>query len=229
MKRVSKKVWITGLVVLALGLIGAVAVPALAQPGGQPPVNTGVYLDNPTLVRLAQVLGLTPEELTKQLQTGKTLAAIAETQKVPVEKLVQAIISPHADQVALRVRYGYLTQEEADQLLKAAQERATFLLGQNLAAGDGNGYLGNCDDMMASWNGTGHGLGGMMNGSNSMMGPGGMMNGSNGMMGSGMMGGWGGYGPNRGTTPNQNSTTGQLPNGFIGRGGMMGGGMMGSW
>lgn len=60
MKRLwSKKKLLIGLVVLAVVLVGAgIAVPVLAA-SGNGSVNTysGVYLDSPTLVRLAGVPG----------------------------------------------------------------------------------------------------------------------------------------------------------------------------
>jgi hypothetical protein len=217
-----KKKLLIGVVVLAVALLGfGITVPALAAPGNAP-VNNGVYVDSPTLARLAAVLGLTPEELNTQLQTGKTLAQIAQEKNVLTATLIDAIIALYADQVALQVKYGYVTQERSRGLLDAARKHAGYLLEQNLASAQGynNGY-GGC----GNW-------GGNMMGGN--YGPGngwGMM--GNGIIGPGMMGEWGGYN-NPNTTPGANPTTpgrtgfqGQSRNSGRGWGGMMGGGMMG--
>lgn len=175
-----KKKWIIGLIVAAIALTTIFAgAAAFAQTGnGSANPSSGVYLDSPLLVRLATALGLTTSELSAELGTGKTLAFIAQEQNVPTEALVDAIIAPHTDQLALQVKYGYLTVEQSQALLKAARERASLLLEQNLsgAAGSGNGYFGHCGGYAGGF-GPGYGMmgPGMMGGFGSgygMMGPG---------------------------------------------------------
>ncbi|MBI4186733.1 MAG: hypothetical protein HY530_04405 [Chloroflexi bacterium] len=228
-----KKIWMLGLIVLVLGLLAAgPAIRALAQgpeDGGTASYG-GVYLDQPTLVRLAGALGLTPEELDSRLQEGETLTEIAQAQNVPTEALVEAIIAPHAADLELRVRYGYLTPEQAESLLEAARQRASFLLEQDLSGGQDN-YGGHCGYMMGG-NWSGMMGGGMMNG---QYGPG---YGQGGMMGNG----WrdSSYSSNQSTGSGWGSAMGRFWSGVTGRGwggmmgnnsggGMMGGGMMGGW
>lgn len=98
--------------------------------GGAGPSWGAGYLGNAALTRVAQVLGLTPAELTAQLQTGKALAQIAQEKGVATTKLVEAIILPHQDKLKQRVSSGYLTQAQADQLLSQAQERANSIINQ---------------------------------------------------------------------------------------------------
>jgi len=126
---VMKKKWIIGLVAAALVLATIFAgASALAQTGSGPAnPSSGVYLDSPLLVRLATALDLTPAELSAELGTGKTLASIALERNVPAEALVNAIIAPHAEQLALQVKYGYLTAEQSQALLETARERASLL------------------------------------------------------------------------------------------------------
>ena len=215
MKNLSKK-WIIGIAIVALGLL-AVGVPVLASSGNNTPAtgsttvtnNYGpVCLDSITLGRLATALGLTPADLTSQLQSGKTLAAIAAQKNVSNSVLVDAITAPYAAQVALQVQYGYLTQAQAQTILDAARQVAGNLLTQNLTTAGGIGcWTGFCGNYL---NGNAAPVTGQ------------------GMMGSGMMGGWGGYtsvpSPITGTTttvtPGVPATTTQPVTGW---------GMMGGW
>ncbi|MBI2288485.1 MAG: hypothetical protein HYU83_05900, partial [Chloroflexi bacterium] len=154
-----KKTYIIGTVVVVLGLlIFGWAVPTLARNSGNNQVTSysGAYLDQPTLIRLSQVLKLTPAELTGRLANGETLSAIAAKQGVSEEAVVAVIVAPHADQLNLRVNYGYITRQQADILLSQAQERARILLQQNLSTSTNDGSYSweemqeYCDDMMGS-------------------------------------------------------------------------------
>ncbi|MFH1647759.1 MAG: hypothetical protein ABID71_08770 [Chloroflexota bacterium] len=202
-----KKIGIIGLIFLVTGLLVVVfAVPALAHPSDRDygANSNGISLDSPTLTRLAQVLGLTPDELASYLQKGETLAEIAQEQGIPEEELVEAIVAPHAGQIELRVKYGYLTESEAETLLETVRERATGLLEQDLSGQSGDAsweemeeYCGNAmggwGGMMGGQYGSGHGWGGMMGGWGQSFSRGwnNMMDGfGGGGMGGGMMGGW---------------------------------------
>lgn len=232
-----KKIRLIGLAVVTVVLlvVGA-AAPALAQSGDSDNgAYAGAYMDGPTLARVAKALGLTPEELSTNLQAGETLAEIAQKQNVPEDTVIAAIVAPYTEQLKLQVRYGYLTQEQADALLETAREHASSLLEQNLSRTGGNADWWQemedyCGSMMGNYGGS-TGYGGMMGG--------GMMGNYGGGYGS-MMGP--GYGYNDSTTgwsaptPNANrsasngwtSIFGGFWNGLTGRGsGTIGGGMMG--
>lgn len=221
-KLLSKKKLLAGLVALALTVLAVgIAVPVMAQSGNGPvTTSTGVYLDSPTLTRLAGVLGLTQTDLSNQLNAGKTLAQIALEKNVSAATLVDAIIAPYADQLASQLKYGYITQVQSQALLDAARQQAGNLLSQNLSVNQGsdNGYpgYGYCGGyMMGGAYGAGYGWG---------------------MMGPGMMGGWGGHYSNSTPAPTTGTTTipegtnqqAQPWNGGTGWG-MMGGGMMRGW
>ena len=66
---------------------------------------------------LADLLGLTPEELLAELKDGKTLADVAKAQEVKVEAVVEALMAPKAERLAQAVEAGRLTQEKADEML----------------------------------------------------------------------------------------------------------------
>src|SRR3989304_3832205 len=124
-----KKTWIIGLIITALTALAiGITVPALAyNPAANtltPPETTvtgDYHFGVNTLARVADSLGLTTEELTARLQNGETLAQIAATVNVTEETLIETLIAPYADQLELRVRYEYLTREQADELLQTAR------------------------------------------------------------------------------------------------------------
>lgn len=172
----------------------------------------GAFLDNATLTRIATVLGLTPTELTAQLQGGKTLAQVAKDKGIDTARVVEAVLAPHKDLVQLRLKYGEITQAQADLFLTTAKQRAEFLLNQTFNAPGAQGAPGAapsdhmdeamiqaCKNMIPS-GGMGNMMGNMMNGSG-MMGPG--------MMGGGMRGG-------ARTTPQTQSGFGSWSRGMMG-------------
>lgn len=204
-----------------IGIV-AVVVVALAVGGGTALANRntdrtasqaveyqwGGYLDNATLNRVAVVLGLTSADLTTQLQSGKTLAQVAKDKNVATDKVIEAILAPYKDQLQLRVKYGYITQAQADLSLTTAKQQAEITLNQTF----------NAPGVLGGTNTPGYSTDDMVSYCNNMMGGAGMGN----MMGGGMMGSYGG-GWN---APRGGNSFGS------GGGGMMGGnsgGMMGGW
>lgn len=223
-----KKLWLKknlliGLVVLVVALVGAgAAVPVMAQTGNENgPVNTdtGVYLDTPTLGRLAGALGIQSTDLITQLQVGRTLATIAKVKDISTATLVDAIIAPYIDEVALELKYGYITQEQSQAFLDTARQQANYILGQNLSVAPSShyGYYGQNGGYWMGGYMPGYGWGMMGSGYGwGMMSPG---------YGSGMMVpgyGWGGYNNNQTPAPGSSPTPG-----IGGGGGMMGGGETG--
>lgn len=152
MKHLSRK-WLIVVAVLLAGVF-AVGVPVLASTGNNPatapPIGNGYgagCADSGALTRLATALGLTPADLTVQLQSGKTLAAIAGEKNVATSVLVDTIVAPFEARIALQVQNGYLTQAQAQTYLDAARQAGGNLLTQNLASVAGNnswaGFCGN--------------------------------------------------------------------------------------
>ena len=225
-----KKLLVTVSLVLLLGIsIVGSALPALAHNAeeGGAIASSSVAVDQPTVVRLAEVLDLTPEELVSLLQTGETLSEIADAQNIAEEAVVTAILAPHTSQITLRVDYGYITQEQADAMLAETEEYAHSMLTRDLSVA---GNYGNWEEMEEECIG--------------------MMGNYGGMMGGGMMGNYGGdmMGGNWADNESQTRTYGDANRGgwgsMMGRfwnnlsnwnwggassGGMMGGGMGGSW
>lgn len=215
MKRTTWLGLILGAVVLVV-LGGSALAAATGQTANtyqaleQPWIYGGSYWDAGALTRVAQVLGITPDELRTQLGSGKTLLQIAQDRNVAAKGVVDAILATYRNRLQAQVQYGYLTQEQAALLLTRAEERVTVFLGQPQipyygATGNGDWDQGHCPYGPMG----GNGPGGMMDGRG---GPG-MMRG-----GQGMMGGWGWGG--QGTISNR---------GMLGGWGWGGRGMMGGW
>ena len=194
-----KKIGVLGGLALVAFLLVTLAGTALAQPPAPTTQNYGFgFLDRVTLQRVANLLGTTPVEVTTQLQGGKTLAQLAQAKEVTEQALTDTILQPVKDQLALQVKYGYLTQEEADARLQYEQTRTRELINTGFTSSPEDGYgpwqgrgFGGPGGMMGGFGGMMRGLGGMMGGFGDMMGGfGGMMGGFGGMMGGfgGMMG-----------------------------------------
>lgn len=136
--------------------------------------------DNPTLAGLAEKLGMSAADLSKELQAGKSVAEVAKAKNVELKTLVEVLQAPQLEMLKWRVEKGYLTQEQADAMQKYMAERTSYQLEQKGGFGYGWGRGG----MM------GPGFGGMMGpGYGGMMGPGfGPRGGSFGPGAGGMMG-----------------------------------------
>jgi hypothetical protein len=102
---------------------------------------------------LAEKLGLTSDELTTEVNSGKTIAQIAEEKGVSRTDLVATLEAAHKDSLTQAVTDGYLTQEQADGILSQMAGRYEWMLDN---AGAGYGMMG--------------GRGGMMGGRGGMMG-----------------------------------------------------------
>lgn len=137
-----------------------------------------------TTQRVATLLGTTTTDLQTQLQSGKTLAGIATEKGVTQEALAQTILGPMTDQMNLMVKYGYLTQDQADTMLQRMKTAVQTLTTSKITDLNGLGLMG---QMMGN-----DGFGGMMGGSGTQQQGTTPRNG--GMMGGagrgGMMGSW---------------------------------------
>jgi hypothetical protein len=197
MQRLFKKKWLipAGVLALILLVIG-ITVPVMAASPTNNSYGNG-YIDGPTMSRLATVLGLTPADLSSQLQSGKTLTTLAQEHNVTTQALEDAIVAPYADQLANQVKYGYLTQDQANTALANAKNQAGSLLQQDMSKATANSSKDDDDNFFQNcWNFmTGKGWG---PGSGS---------GWRGFMGPGMMWGWGNNSTNPGATPNASPNT----------------------
>ena len=60
---------------------------------------------------------MTSIELTTELQTGKTIADIAQEKDVSLDTIADAFLAPRTERMTLMVSNGIITQEQADTML----------------------------------------------------------------------------------------------------------------
>ena len=90
---------------------------------------------------LAEELGLTTEELTSELNSGKTLADLAEVKGLDRAALVAGLERAHQIGLAQAVTDQFLTQEQADAMLSQMSGRYEWMI-DNLGVGAGYGMMG---------------------------------------------------------------------------------------
>ena len=78
-----------------------------------------------TQAAAAKALGLTPDKLRAELQSGKSLADVAKVQKVSVDSLVKAMVTATEADLATAVRNGKITQAQADKMKSSLTKRIT--------------------------------------------------------------------------------------------------------
>lgn len=91
------------------------------------------------LEEVAEVLGLTPEELLARINEGQTIEQIALDEGISIEQVIEAALKLHAEMIAALVEDGYLSQEQADGILEQARLRIEQLVTTQWF-GYGNGY-----------------------------------------------------------------------------------------
>ncbi|GEM_PF-3111318 len=77
--------------------------------GGPGMINRGA-----DLARIATFLGMTADEVRTQLASGKSLAQIATEKGKTAKDLVTTILAPWKEHLQIDVKYGYISQAEAD-------------------------------------------------------------------------------------------------------------------
>ena len=83
---------------------------------------------------VAEVLGMTGEELRAALQDGQTIAGVAAARGIDVQAVIDAIVAAQKEHLDDKVAAGDLTQEQADERLAGAGERATALVNGEMPA-----------------------------------------------------------------------------------------------
>jgi hypothetical protein len=163
----KRNLFVLGLSVIAIFLIGAVAVFAQDDSATPPPYDDcgmmgehGIGMMNgqgmgmmaghgmmgdwdsneaPMFLAIADALGLSPEELLAELEAGKTISEIATEQGVDIQLVYDAAIASHETQLAELVEAGTITQEQADACQSWMQDNIS-----NLPMFNGIGMMGGC-------------------------------------------------------------------------------------
>ena len=74
---------------------------------------------------VAKILGITPQELRTQLESGKTLAQIAAAQGISKSELIDKLVAAAKADLAADVKAGRLTQAQADKISADLEARIT--------------------------------------------------------------------------------------------------------
>lgn len=119
-----------GLLAVAIAFGAVRATTAYAQgntaiqfgDGGGHGHGGGRGLGDAELTAAAKVLGMTADELSTALQSGKTLEDLATTAKVDIQDVKDAITAVHAEEMRAEIKAGVadgtISQEKADWLLE---------------------------------------------------------------------------------------------------------------
>ena len=111
---------------------------------------------------LADVLGMTVEELEAALEEGQTVSEIAAAQGVELADVVAALMAPRVERLEEAVAGGTITQERADWMIEQMTEQMTWRL-ENASQGFG-GFGGGCGMMGGGFSGGSAGMRGGMRG-----------------------------------------------------------------
>jgi hypothetical protein len=109
--------------------------------------------------QVATLLGTTVADLQSQLNSGKTLMDIAGAKGVSQDQLTKTMMAPFNDQMALMLKYGYLTQDQVNTMTAQMQQRLQTMVTSQINTGNGFGW-----GYMMQGNGNGYGPGSMMQG-----------------------------------------------------------------
>jgi hypothetical protein len=120
---------------------------------------------------VAALLGITTDELTTELQSGKTLATIATEHGATAQDVIDVLVQEVKDHFTAEVASGEHTQEDADARIADATQRITDFVNNGGPMGPGMGGRGghgpgdgDHDGGMGGQDGSGSGSGGPIDG-----------------------------------------------------------------
>jgi hypothetical protein len=100
--------------------------------------GVGVAIKN-ALGAAAEALGMTPQALWTELQTGKSLAVIAEAKGIDSDELTESIVESIEADLQQAVTNGRLTQAQADRLSEGLEDRIAQMIEREGFRGPGGG------------------------------------------------------------------------------------------
>ena len=113
----------------------AVVKALAAAPAGGERGGPGGRHGGAGLTEAATALGVTADELRTELQSGKTIAQVAQAKGVDVQKVIDAMVAGLKTHLAEEVTSGEHTQAEADQKLADATQRITDMVNNGAPQG----------------------------------------------------------------------------------------------
>jgi len=141
--------WVLGVLVVALLAVGVFGITTAYADEGDPPTlpfgergpRGGHRLDGAALEAVANVLDMSPDELSAALEDGKTLPELAEAAGVDMQEINDALQALREESmrehIAQAVEDGTMTQDKADWLREGLDKG--FLDGPGFGFGRGGG------------------------------------------------------------------------------------------
>lgn len=102
------------------------------------------------LSTVAEVLGVTAEDLRDSLGNGDTLADVADAQGVSVDALTAALVDAKTEKIAEKVEAGRITQEQADAKLAELEARIEAKINGERSERNGGGISGSSAGVLPS-------------------------------------------------------------------------------
>jgi hypothetical protein len=96
------------------------------QPGQRPGGPAGMAQGGPQVV--ADILGMTPQDLRAEMQAGKSLAQVAEAKGVGRDALKAKLLEAHQTRIDAAVAAGKLTAEQAQKMTERANANIDQML-----------------------------------------------------------------------------------------------------
>jgi urease gamma subunit len=111
-------------------------VPPSFPDGSKGPGFFGHGLRENKLDAAAKALGITADELLTQLRDGKSIADVAKTKNVDVNKVIDAMVSDAESKIEGAVKDGDLTPDEATKIKSDLKDRITELVNNAPPSGE---------------------------------------------------------------------------------------------
>ena len=92
-----------------------------------------------TLQRVADLLKVSTTDLQNELNSGKTLAQVAQAKGVSEDSVVATILAPRKEMMNVAVRFGYMTEDQAGQAYQFMAERTEAAINTTWSAATGYG------------------------------------------------------------------------------------------
>ena len=141
---IKKLLTIVGVLAILVAALPAGAAFAQGPSGQNPPLGLGRGNwggpDNSLVAVAAKVLDMEQTALVAELNTDKTIAAVAQAKGVALDQIVTAFVQPHVNWLTQAVEDGKITQAQADQSIATTKANITTKLSAPFAPrGNSNG------------------------------------------------------------------------------------------
>ncbi len=118
---------------------GETTTTTTAPGDGEPRHGPGRHALRGGLAAAARAIGISKEELRTAVRNGRSIAEVAQSKGVDVQKVIDAIVAEAKDRLAAKVQSGALSQARADQKLANLSQRVTNFVNRTGAPRHGRG------------------------------------------------------------------------------------------